>query len=384
MRYVLGFLGISAILLIAGYFGLRYLFLGSLVPPDFHKLALEGQPTVQAVYEFKQQSGLWPLSIQELIPQYLEKSPGPDWEYSYYRKPYLSRHVYLPHTGINYYFKGSATGWVSEGDFGSGPIALAQPATTRPAPAPAQQFSNAIAVLDARILATPADFERHRDKIVFLVHREHRPEAFDLARKAATAFPAHWWPSLAAAELATGEDIAAAVKALCDWADANPCFNNYWYVADYFRRHNNPEMTSAMLEKAAAYPVVLSRQIDHYVPDFFCFDAAAYACKMQKYELTLKICRQWDAMTKAQGYGGNDAMAIRCAACLGLGRIDEARSLAAQAIEQGRKQAGWACDLDRLNAAAQAGNSSFIYDATAGGSVGTAPMDVFEGVGEDE
>jgi hypothetical protein len=105
---------------------------------------------------------------------------------------------------------------------------------------------------------------------------------------------------------------------------------------------------------------------------------------MQKYELTLRICRQWDAMAKAQGYGGNDAMAIRSAASLDLGRIDEARSLAAQAIEQGKKQAGWACKLDRLNAAAQAGNSSFIYDAAAGGSVGGTSMDVFEGVGQDE
>jgi hypothetical protein len=47
MRKFLGCLGVIVIVLVAGFCGLRLLPLGSLISPDYRKLAMEGQSAVQ-------------------------------------------------------------------------------------------------------------------------------------------------------------------------------------------------------------------------------------------------------------------------------------------------------------------------------------------------
>lgn len=371
---VLGCLGVGAVVVLVGYFGLRlllmFLLTGSLTAPDYKKIALGGQPTVQAIYEFKQQTGLWPLSIDELVPEYLPSRPSNWWMWQW---PALYRPAGMPHTGIVYNFRPPDVGWSSGGDFAKGPISLPKPPTTRPAPTPEQQFKNAMALLDARIRREPGDFARYHSRITYLVHQKHPAEAIDFAQQAEKRFPDQWWPPMVIAQLSEGADKIAAVTAFSLWADHNPNFNNYWYLADYYRLNKQPVMALKALEQAAAYSV-LSRSYDRKVPEFFYFSAAAYACKMQKYDLTLKICDRW---------GGNDSLAIRAGACLGLGRIAEAQSFALKAIEQQKKQAGWAGDLDRLDAAAKAGDTKFIYDADK--EVTDGPwVDLFESWGDDE
>ena len=164
----------------------------------------------------------------------------------------------------------------------------------------------------------------------------------------------------------------------------NPNFNNYWYLAEYYRQAEQPDMALRALEQAAAQAVVLSRAYDSKVPEYFCFSAAAYACKMQKYDLTLKLCDQWDRMVKAQRYGGNDSLAIRAGAYLGLGRIADAQAFARRAIDRQKEQAGWSGDLERLNAAAQAGDTTFIYDAEKDEGGGSVWVYLFESSGLDE
>jgi tetratricopeptide (TPR) repeat protein len=279
----------------------------------------------------------------------------------------------MPHTGIVYTFREPDVGWSSGGDFAQGSIPLPKPATTRPTPTPQEQFRNAITVLDSRILREPNNFTRYRSKITYLVHQKHQKEAIELAQQVAKKFPEQWWPPMVVAQLSEGEDKAAAVTAFSQWADRNANFNNYWYLAEYYRQNKRPEMALKALEQAAAYPV-LSRDCDTKVPDYFYFSAAAYACKMQKYDLSLKICDRW---------GGNDSLAIRAGAYLGLGRIADAQVFARKAIEQEKEQTGWSGDLEHLDAAAKAGDTTFIYNADRE-IFGKNWVDLFESWGDDE
>jgi hypothetical protein len=51
------------------------------VPGREARRALEdGKPIVRAMYEFKQERGLWPCSLRDLVPQYLSAEAARGWE----------------------------------------------------------------------------------------------------------------------------------------------------------------------------------------------------------------------------------------------------------------------------------------------------------------
>ncbi|MEZ6015336.1 MAG: hypothetical protein R3F49_09500 [Planctomycetota bacterium] len=360
--------------------GAMYLLTGRWFPPDYRKLALEGQPLVQAIDEFKLHTGLWPDSLDELVPDFLSEKPPGYWEFQW---PTLCLSGVMPHTGILYTFCPPDIGWSSDGDFGKGPISLPKPVTTLSAPPPQERFENGIAVLERRIRLNPGHHALYRDKVTYLVHQERQAEAVAAAREAAEVFPDDWWPQMALAELARGVAQERSSAAFADWADQHPNFNNYWYLFEYRRQHHELDAALDALERAAIHTVVRDRDYDRYTPDYFCFTAAAYACRLQKPELTLRLCEQWDRMSKERGYGGKGDMALRAAAYLNLGRTSEAQACVRQAIEEQWRQAGWPRDLGRLSAAAQAGEIDFVYDAEMGGSVYT-PLRIFEAWGLDE
>ncbi|MHC5059533.1 MAG: hypothetical protein ACYTFK_00385 [Planctomycetota bacterium] len=74
----------------------------------------EGQPIVEAIYEYKNKKGVWPKSIEDFVPQYLEAMPNDLWRYS---EGSLRRHFKQTRYLVGYDFGLDNVGWIggSEG-----------------------------------------------------------------------------------------------------------------------------------------------------------------------------------------------------------------------------------------------------------------------------
>jgi hypothetical protein len=100
---------------------------------DQTAIARQGQPIVQAIYEFRWQQGTWPVSLDDLVPDFLPSRPEGLWTFS---NGCLITLTGLPHTGICYDFSRPDEGWQSKGDFGKGKLNVPASPTTRPGDLP--------------------------------------------------------------------------------------------------------------------------------------------------------------------------------------------------------------------------------------------------------
>ena len=145
-----------------------------------------------------------------------------------------------------------------------------------------------------------------------------------------------------------------------DWVKANPCFEHYWYLSWYYRETGRKDKACEALADGAKYP--LSRQnAPAFALQSFAYDAAAFAYRQERYQLTLDICDRWQAVDGLGGYAVDKSyLPMRAAAQLRLGHLEEARKTLA--LRTSQKQAIWARGVDELAAATDLGDRGFVYD----------------------
>ncbi|MEI8198052.1 MAG: hypothetical protein WCI73_19330, partial [Phycisphaerae bacterium] len=293
----------------------------------------------------------------------------------------------------------------------------------------AQLWENKLKVMDGRIARTHGRgvVDYYRTKASLLHRLGRADQVAQVIEQAMLAVPDHYWPLLAAAVLdstpvtipetleptsqpaatttapaaasqaATTEAVAttpatasapaiqplAPAPRLVAWARENPSFTHDFYVAWFFSQRRNSGIQGDDLGRLAAVRLALDEACKYPLEvdvddsakyEFYGFEAARMAYRVGAYDTVLKIAQRWQERAALDGPRRDESyLAWRAAAELGLGQVEKARTDAAAAVERGKDFSLWADHLDELAAAAQRGDTKFIYPPAVLGENATNP-----------
>ncbi len=158
-----------------------------------------GQPIVAAIYQFKEDTGVWPQRLADLVPDYLEKEPEL-WHYSWAQHGNWSLTCFAgyPFTAVSFWLDRKTPGrWVVTSGYHYQRQANA-PVAPQPWPAdPETQHQRFVREMRRRIAREPDEINHRRKLVDVLTQRGElkgaRRECYECGR----LFSAHWWPVLA-------------------------------------------------------------------------------------------------------------------------------------------------------------------------------------------
>lgn len=319
------------------------------------RIAERHQHVAQAICNYRAHHGILPLELADLTPNYLSVSPDRGIVYS---NGVLAIHSGLPHSYVSYAFDSEQEGWTWDG------LDLPVPSVVPSVQAieGEDRICATLAEYDRRI-GTRDDSRRHRTrKISFLLSLDRNADAYLECVAASDAEPDWWRGPMGMAMLTPPGEKEKAESALKTWVDRHPAFIHYWYLAHYYRKNGRVDDALNALHQGARYPLEAVDSDEIWVPHAFAFDAASFACDHKRPELVIEITDMWSSPRGAYDYESPDLPAFRAAAFLSLGELDEAKVQAAKVTKTSQERAIWAGNLERLNAAIERNDRSFVYN----------------------
>ena len=279
-------------------------------------IAKDHEALVQAICNFRAETGLLPYELEDLQKRYKIKIPP---------------HVFWSSAGvldvragtprISYVFGDDYEGWSSHwGDLSDAPItpAVQQVAGER-------RIDAALTEYDRRIEEYENDRWHRSAKMALLASLDRRNDVYTECVAALEEHPEWWRANFGVAMYAPDSLRSETESQFRQWVERTPSFVHWWYLAKYYReRDRRPDALQA-LQEAATYPL---EQVDDdagTVPHGFAFDAASYACKQGAPNLVLALCDAWAKPKGVYNYPSPDLPAFRAAAFLNLGQRDQAR-----------------------------------------------------------
>jgi tetratricopeptide (TPR) repeat protein len=170
-----------------------------------------------------------------------------------------------------------------------------------------------------------------------------------------------WWAAQARAviEVRSGK-VWGAQEELARMAGRSPGFIPYFFVASFHRQVGRFEDALSWFDRAAEHPLSEIAE-ESYVPEFYAWDAATFAYDRESFGLAVKICDRWEEHHESTGGAERSFLAVRAAARLALGEVEEALADAEAAVRASERQTLWAEDLEKLLRAARAGNRAYRW-----------------------
>jgi tetratricopeptide (TPR) repeat protein len=298
---------------------------------------------VQAICNYRAENGMLPYSLDDLVPQFLDKVPDD------HRLRWQLRWLFVG-PKLLYSFDKDNGGWAPH-------LTLPKVMPTHAVPGGDALVQAHLAEYDRRIATSPTNIDHYTDKIVYLISINRRTEARATCKTAARAFPESWRPLMGLAMFAESKDLAQAEAQLRSFFEKHPAFIRYWCLSRYYRNLGRHRDAIDALRLAVKQPLENIEDEGVFVPNAYAFDAAKYAYEQHEYELVIDITKVWSSPRGTFSNPGADFYAFRAAAELALGRLDEAREHVKSA-----RSALWANNLQGLARAVGAGDRSFIYD----------------------
>jgi hypothetical protein len=347
---------IICLLIITAWFGLRFLTLGRFTlssKADFEALAKNGEPIAQAISDYRSDHGLLPEKLDYLVPAYLNAPLTNGWRFD---GGSLTRYTGVGRTFVSYSFL-ETNGWWVYGEAESHSLNASGPVIKLPVLTGEALFSARLLEYESRISHHVKEREWYKSKINFLGLAKREDLLRKECERSIALFPNWWFPQMVLAEL----DITnfEAGRQFTKWVHDHSTFMNYWYLARYHRDRSDIPAAIEALEKAASCPFQAYPRDASRVGSAFGFEAAKFAYENQRYDLTLKLCKQWG--TLGPDYGAQEWRAFEAAAEIALGQFESAVDHALQANNY--RMSSWARNLPDLLRAAQEHNSNFVYQA---------------------
>jgi hypothetical protein len=342
-------------------------------PKQFPQNMVQGKPVVEAVYRYRDETGLYPATLDELIPAYITAIPA-GWGYS---PPSDGRPAKLVfhgafHSFLTYYFarpSGSQLppetdpeGWEynQEGTYHF------QGRDRVPVPLSTKTKDEIIALrlkeLHRRVDAGKQDSSRpeaFKRLISELVRLGRFDEAATACRQCGAETDGQWC-RMALAELDLRRDSTVGLDEFTAWVKRSPSFPRYYALAYLHRQHGKTADALAALREAAKYPLHAKDELP-FSPEYFGYDSALFAYRNSQHDLALSICDAWEHYVKSHGYGDRSFHAVRAAAYLATDRQPAAAREVAHALEAYREHRTWADNLAPLEQAVEAGDRKFVY-----------------------
>ena len=152
---------------------------------------------VSAIYAFKNKNGLWPFSLQELIPEFLDPSEKINWLYQW-RPDYckLIDRSFLPEFAWAYEFDGEDSCWKITDGVNEKKIDFAQPLPKKLPINTDMLLRRRNALILRRIQEFPKALIHYKGQISISFKEERFKDAFVECQRCLERWPDHWWPNV--------------------------------------------------------------------------------------------------------------------------------------------------------------------------------------------
>ena len=259
---------------------------------QYNKAARAGVPIVEAVYDYRNATELYPETIADLsgvVEVVVDTNRWSyEWQNHFARLEYTGSEV--PH-GLAYSFGDRYAGW-SVGNRLYHGMRIDAPVCIPPRPERTKddRFRLIIEEIQKRIDRCPTNAIHYQGLISHCVRNDRLEEALSFAERMHEKKLLPWWEMQVLARLLNrlGQSNWAE-KEMRESAETAPGFLPFFYLAWFYREAGNTEAAADALSRASQYPFV-GMEWDHYVDDYYFWLASTYAYREKRNDLVLALC----------------------------------------------------------------------------------------------
>jgi tetratricopeptide (TPR) repeat protein len=338
-------------------------------------VAESAKPILDAVYSFKNQNGLWPSDLNELVPEYVKKELVAGWRYTTRDDGYwtLMNFAGFPYTAVQYrYLKGNGGQWeVSWGEWQAElQVSYTPPdlkeRTTEEVTRKMQE------IVLKRIEMNPKQVVHHKGLISALYRKEQFQEAKQACLNCLKRWPDLWWPNvmLSLIELRLNRTKEAEERLLA-WVKKHDKFHHWFFAAHFYEAAGEKEKCTAALRKAAQSQLDTlwvewedtGEHLGSVSVDSSAWYAALIAYRVGELDTCLEVCDRWERYIKKQKYGAPGFNVFQAACYLNQGKFDEAKKAIEEAVKPPPPNYGYHLDkqIAKLREAIEARDKKFRY-----------------------
>jgi tetratricopeptide (TPR) repeat protein len=334
-----------------------------------------GAPLVRAIYKYHAACGLWPYSLDELVPDYAGPQRIRGWDYTW--RPggwwYLTDYGAFPKELLRYdHVSDAKAAWMATD--GDDDAWLDGDEVEPPkAEVPEKERDAArIIVLRSRIARYKNEIIHHEGLIYWYYTHGDYDNAREACEKCLKRWPSHWWPNLMMAyieyKLGRIEDADERLERFTTEHDDL----THWYLAAVFHLEaGQPGKARKELARAAEVPLADlagkgssdDGEVLGYSTGYgIAWRAATLCCHQRWFEEGLAIADQWECCEKKNPYGFHQYRAFQAASYLTLGNVDKAREPLRQVMEESKTRNIGLKNLDELEKAIERKDYAYRYD----------------------
>jgi tetratricopeptide (TPR) repeat protein len=344
---------------------------------EFRAAARRGRAVVLAVYAFRRNHGLWPCSLDELVPDYLNAAETRIWDL--HLNPdgrwHLTCYLDLPDNATRYRVAADGKGaWVVTDGIYEAALGVEQALPVGPELPQDERIRRQVELLRRRTREMRPAFIHYKGLVSCLVRQGDLRAARDDARSCLRIWPDHWWPNTVLAEIDRRlGDVDGAQARLRKWAESHNDFTHRLFLVDFLYRAGRKAEARAALDSASALPLAdldpaFKTTGEDAVPmaTVFAWNGALLGYRESWYDTALAVCNCWEEHYRAEQCSADAGFLIIRSAChLAQGRPLEAshqlKLYRNARANDGNK--GWIEEVTPLEMAVSAKDRAFRFSA---------------------
>ncbi len=335
------------------------------------QLAKEGEPLVQAIYKFRNEWGLWPISLDELPAPVLDKKAMPGWKYNWTGKGWKLRHLQgFPDWAAYYVHQGEEVGW-KIGDGGDDEANLNVPVVKPKSEIlPKEtQIKKCETLFEKRVKAFPQQIIHYEGFATFFLKEGELESARKACVKCREKWPEHWWPNAVLAQIeAKMGRFDAAEKEFVAYTKKRKDFPHAFLLARFYAEAGKKQEAFKVLKEGCSLPIVdfdlpYKDTGENLVPGAkqvaWC---GAWLCyELGNYDLGIEICDRWEKTAAEHFQKAAPRFSLLRAGCY-LAKGDAVT--AAQHVDKAKSHQhsfGDNSDIEAVSSAVKAKNAAYVY-----------------------
>jgi Tetratricopeptide repeat len=334
-----------------------------------------GAPLVRAIYKFHATCGLWPCSLDELVPDYAGAQQVQGWGYAWRPSGWWSLKHYgaFPKALICYQHRDAdEAGWYScTGEDDDARLAGGEVDVPAADVSAEEKDAAHLALLRARVGRYKNRIIHHRGLICWYYTHGDYDSAREACEKCLRRWPDHWWPNLMMAyiEFKLGRIEDADARLARFTADHDDL--SHWYLAAVFHLEaGQPEKARKELARAAKVPLAdvsgKGSSDDGEVLGYstgagIAWRAAGLCYRRGWFDEALAVADQWEQCEK-KVWAGYQYGAFQAACYLALGQEEKAREPLHRIMEERKTHNVGLENLDALEKAIERKDHDYRFD----------------------
>jgi tetratricopeptide (TPR) repeat protein len=328
---------------------------------------------VKSIYLFKNDCGLWPYRLDELIPNYIESEAIANWHYQWEPSNWwqLTKFIDFPDTAVRYERSNDCEGWQLTDGIEGKSIDIRQPMPEGRVVPEEELTNNMLRQMRTRILAEPNKMLHYQGEVCWFWKRNRLLEARSACVRCLNKWPDHFWPiaMLAMIDSRLGH-FAEAEDRLTTFIQGKEEFSHSFLLAQFYLGENHIEKALAILQEASSFRVEdlrdgmpSSDQPVGMMADVSLWRGAVISYRAKRYDTALRICDQWERFRNEKRKGADASYyTIRSACHLAMGQFDLAQAEVDSMIMLANRRRYFGDDIDELAKAIQRKDTRFVYE----------------------